>query len=186
MTRRRPLDPLALDRMVLGTDDERDHNAWAELLATPRAPDAWREAVDRRRRIDALARAIAAAPWIAGPMLRLRRAMRRSGVGSWLGAAVSMSSPLGAMLAPEVSLDVPLTSGATSVLDVSVGAEVRIERPPGTRLQQLTSGGEVAFDHPGWRMERGDGVVVLVARSDAGAPLATLVLIESPSGENAP
>lgn len=186
MTGRRPLDPLALDRMVLGTDDERDLDVWTDLLATPRAADAWREAVERRRRIDAVARAIAAAPWLAGPMLRLRRAMRRSVAGSWPGATVTMSSPLAAMLAPEVPHDVPLTSGATTVIDVPVGAEVRIERPLGTRLYRLTSGGEVAFDHPGWRMERGDGVVAIVARNDEGAPLATLALIESPSGENAP
>ena len=186
MTSQRRLDPLALDRMVLGTDDEDDLDAWTDLLATPLAADAWRHAVERRNHLDALASAIAAAPWLAGPMLRLRRAIRRSAAKSWPGAVVTLSSPLVALLASEAPHQVPLTSGATCVLEVPIGLDVRIERPLGTRLRQLSSDGEVAFDHPGWRMERGDGVVVLVAVNDEGAPLATLVLVESSSGENAP
>jgi hypothetical protein len=78
-----------------------------------------------------------------------------------------------------------LAQGETRTLEISVGAEVRIALPEGTHLQRVTSSGAEAYEHPGWLMERGDGLVVLVAARSDGTPVATLVLVEISSGETA-
>jgi len=182
MTTRPPPDPIALDALVLGTDDDRE--TWGDLLASPRAADLWHAAVERRGALDDFAAVLTAYPWLAGPSIGLRRAMRRARGSAWPGAILDLSSPLTASLgAPETS-SVALTQGETRVLEVAHGNSVRIELPAGTQLRRLTEQGEEPFDAPGWTMDPGDGVVVLVAVRADGTPVATLVLTEKAVGEN--
>jgi hypothetical protein len=172
-----------LDAMVLGTDDDRD--AWGDLLASPRAGDLWNEAVERRRGMDAFATVLATHRWLATPALVLRRAMRRARGPAWPGATLDLSSPLTASLGPSATPSVTLHQGETRVLAVTPGDAVRVELPADTHLRRLTEQGEEPFDAPGWEMEPGDGVVVLIAVRGDGTPVATLVLAEKAIGENA-
>lgn len=183
MTARRPPDLLTLERMVLGTGD--DPGAWNDLLASPQAAQVWQAAVERRHRIDAFAAVLAAHPWLAAPTLTLRRAMRRLARGTWPGATLDLSSALSATLSADAHQSLTLALAETRVLELAPGSSVRITLPVGTRLRRLTDSGERPFDAPGWEMETGDGLVVLLAVRDDGAPLATLMLVESPSRENA-
>lgn len=182
MTTRPPPDPLALDAMVLGTDDDRD--AWGDLLASPHAADLWCDAVERRRRLDAFATVLAAYRWLAAPMLALRRAMRHTRGPVWPGAALDLSSPLTASLGAASASSVLLHHGETRVLAVAHGQSVRIGLPPDTQLRRLTEQGEEPFDAPGWEMDPGDGVLAFVALRSDGTPVATLVLTELTVGEN--
>ena len=182
---RLPPNAVTLDAMILGTDADEDQEAWSDLLASPGAALAWRTAVGRRGRIDAFALAIANHPWLADASLTLRRGMRRLARGTWPGAHVTMDSPLLATLAGMPSHGVSLAQGETRTLEVPVGTEVRIALPEGTHLQRVTSYGAETFDHPGWHMERGDDLVVLVAVRDDGTPAATLILVEAGSEETA-
>lgn len=184
MTRPSP-DGVTLDAMILGTDTDDERDAWSDLLASPDAATAWREAVERRARIDAFARVIADHPWLAEVSLKLRRGMRTLGHRGWPGAQVTTGSPLLATLAGGGSPSIMLAQGETRTLEVPVGTEVRIMLPDGTHLQRITPSGAEAYEHPGWLMERGDGLVVLVATQSDGSPVATLVLAEVAPGENA-
>ncbi|MFO0608838.1 MAG: hypothetical protein U0324_37070 [Polyangiales bacterium] len=179
---RSPPDAVTLDAMVLGTDTEDDREAWGDLLATPEAAAAWRDAVERRSRIDTFARAAAAHPWLAEATLTLRREMRRLRHRPWPGARVTLGSPLLATLAGEATESVALSWGETRTLEVPVGTEVRVLLPDDTHLRRITPAGEEAYEHAGWLMERGDGLVVLVATWRDGAPVATLVLTEMAAG----
>ena len=85
--------------MILGTDTDEERDAWNDLLASPDAAAAWREAVDRRARIDAFARVIANHSWLAEVSLKLRRGMRAFQRNQWPGAQVTTGSPLLATLA---------------------------------------------------------------------------------------
>jgi hypothetical protein len=116
--------------------------------------------------------------------LKLRRAMRSLGRSAWPGAQVTTGSPLLATLAGGAAEGITLAQGETRTLEVPVGTEVRIVLPNGTSLQRVTPSGAEAYEHPGWLMERGDGLVVLVATQRDGGPVAALVLTEIESGEN--
>lgn len=177
-------DGVTLDAMILGTDTDAERDAWRDLLASPDGATAWREALERRARIDAFARVIAHHPWLAEVSLKLRRAMRSLGRSAWPGAQVTTGSPLLATLAGGAAEGITLAQGETRTLEVPVGTEVRIVLPNGTSLQRVTPSGAEAYEHPGWLMERGDGLVVLVATQRDGGPVAALVLTEIESGEN--
>ncbi len=181
---RSPPDAVTLDAMILGTDADEDRAAWGDLLAAPEAAVVWRDAVERRSRIDAFARAVAAYPWLADASLTLRREMRRLRNLQWPGARVTFGSPLLATLAGEAMESVALAQGETRTVEVPVGAEVRVLLPDDTLLRRITPAGAEAYDHPGWLMERGDGLVVLVATLRDGAPIATLILAETAGGED--
>lgn len=180
MTRRQP-DPAALDAMVLGTDGDEHLDDWRDLLASPDADAVWQAAVERREKIDAVARALRAAPWMAPIVLHMRRAMRRRPLAS-LGVGLRFGSPLAATLAEEGRIEV--TPGAVVVLDVPIGRDVSIELPTGATLRRETSSGSEAFPYAGWAMERGDGVVVLAVVGADARTVATIVLREVASGEN--
>jgi hypothetical protein len=183
MTARHPPDLLTLERMVLGGEDDRD--AWEDLLSTPEAHNAWGAAVLRRQRIDTFAALLATYPWLATPMLTLRRAMRRHLAGTWSGATLDLSSPLSATLSVDAPRAVTLGLAETRVLELAPGMTVGVTTlPAGTRLRRLTDVDEQPFDAPGWQMEAGDGLVVLLAVGADGAPLAALILVETPFGEN--
>lgn len=182
MTARPPPDAIALDALVLGTDDDRE--SWGDLLASPRAADLWHAAVERRGGLDDFAAVLTAHPWLAAPSIALRRAMRRVREPVWPGAILGLSSPLAASLGTTEASSVALAHGETRLLQVAHGNSVRIELPTGTQLRRLTEQGEEPFDAPGWTMDPGDGVVVLVAVRADGAPVATLVLTEKAFGES--
>ena len=78
-----------------------------------------------------------------------------------------------------------LAQGETRTLEVPVRTEVRIVLPDGPHLQRITPSGAEAYEHPGWLMERGDGLVVLVATQSDGSPVATLFLAKVAPGESA-
>ncbi len=181
MTRPSP-DSVTLDAMILGTDTDEEQEAWGDLLASPGAATAWHAAVERRERIDAFGRAIANHSWLAEASLRLRRGMRGLARGSWSGAQINTGSPLLATLTGVAPESITLAQGETRTLEVPVGTEVRITLPEGTHLLRVTSFETTTYEHRGWLMERGDGLVVLVAARSDGTPVATLVLVEIASG----
>ncbi len=180
MTRRAPPDPLTLDAMVLGTDGDEDLGAWEKLLASPDASTIWGAAVERRRRVDALASVIARQPWLASMMLGWRRAMRRAPMLASWSAEVRFASPLAATLAPPDQRGLALKPGATEVLEMALGETVNVTLPPGATLRQVTSHGVQPASLSGWTMDADEAPVVLVAtRSGDVVPIATLILIES-------
>ena len=187
MTKRTPPDPLALDRMVLGTDDDDDLGAWEDLLASPGASATWAAAVERRQRVDALAAVIAGQPWLAPVMLGWRQAMRRAPVLAPWSAEVRFASQLAATLAASDRRDFTLEPGDTEVLELALGETVSVSLPPGATLRQVTSLGVQPTRLLAWTLEPGEAPVVLVAtRPSDGAPIATLILVESQMEKTAP
>lgn len=185
MTKRTLPDPLTLDRMILGTDD--NLGAFEDLLASPDASAAWSAAVERRQRVDALAAVIAEQPWLASVMLAWRQAMRRApAVLSWT-AEVQFASQFAPTLAARDQRDFSLKPGATEVLELSLGETVSVALPQGAVLQQVTSQGVLPTNLLEWTLEIGEAPVVLLAtRASDQRPIATLILVESQFEKNTP
>lgn len=180
-------DPLTLDRMVLGTEEDDELGAWRDLLASPDASMAWAAAVSRREHVDALAAVVVGHPWLASPMFEWRRLMRRApSLASW-SAEVRFASQLAASLAARDSRDFTLRPGATEVLEVSLGETVSVSLPPGAALRQVTDLGIHPTSLLEWTLEAGEAPVVLLAvRASDDTPVATLILIEAQTEKTAP
>ncbi len=181
-------DALALDRMVLGTDDPADAGdraAWIDLLAAPDAHRAWQRAVDRRAESDRFAAVVIDHSWLAAPLLSARRAMRRAVDRlSWPGAEARTT---GSLLAATLGADPPdattvaIAPGDHRVLALGLGATLHFDLPPGTVLRVQTPSGlhDLGAGVVAWRLDEGDAPVALaLVRTLDDAPMAMVILIE--------
>ncbi|MCB9764435.1 MAG: hypothetical protein H6739_31970 [Alphaproteobacteria bacterium] len=193
-------DKMTLDRLVRG-DAPPDDEAWAALVAHPEAAEAWRQARDRRRRLDQVAAVARDRPWLAGLWLGLRRAGRRM-------ATLELPTPALALVEPRIALaslgpeaeplrrSLPLHWGGLETVSTRPGQRVAPALKPGERLLWRTAEGEGVLDAQDWLVEEGEGVVLLlavrggqptsVAEVLAGAqPFAGLLLVPDTEGETA-
>ncbi|WP_438002332.1 hypothetical protein WMF26_24755 [Sorangium sp. So ce185] len=71
-------DAGTLDALVLGLSEAADERAWEGLVMQPGSAEAWRAAVARRRRLDAIAGAVRGRAWLARAMRQVTAPSRRA------------------------------------------------------------------------------------------------------------
>ncbi len=200
MSTRRPVDPTALDRMVLGTDADEDLQDWEALLQSPDAGQLWEQAVEDRRRLDLTAALVRGRPWLAGGLLAARGAAR---------ALVRLPDQVAVTRVEPMAWAGSLSGGEQAderEEAVGWGEQQVVELGHGERLTLALPNGAAAFyryrgDRTGrfqsWLMEEEDApVLVVVVQADeheiddfdaalaSGLPTATLILLNRGDGEN--
>lgn len=189
------LDRLTLDAMLSG-DEEVDQSAWLALLSSPDAPRLWDEALARRRSLDRLAGIVRAHPWLAGPILKLKRARRKVSAAlspqnlNALKGALEGAGQFEAVLGEGEVQTIDVSWSSIQVVMLEEGEKFLFRAPEGARIfyQWEEQDGELVDQ--AWEMESGESPVVLTLflpeeglmtfeeYRDSGAPRATVILIE--------
>lgn len=168
-------DAGTLDALVLGTSDAADQHAWKSLVMQPGGADAWRAAVARRRRLDAIAGAVRGRAWLARAMRQVTALSRRARMA--LDVELSLDFP-DAQFQPLVD---PMLGPAderepAEVLRPAWGRIVPVHLPRGERITLRAAEGQAAIDvrylcrdqdgslpEQTWMLETGEAPVLLLA-----------------------
>jgi hypothetical protein len=193
-------DVATLDALVLGTDEVRDQPAWEWLVGTSGSGDIWAEAVARREELDRFAAALAAHPWLASTMARMRKLGRLLAEWRLEAMVVSDEGAWAASLGPSDKRPMLLARPSWGQLEpVTVGLGTVVElRPAGAAIQEVcfffrSPQGEGSLAEGRWRLEPGEAPVMLVACMEGsskrtldealagGAAVAGIVLMDASS-----
>lgn len=161
-------DAATLDAMVLGGVED-DPEAWAWLVSTPDADEAWANAARRRRRLDRVATAIQGRPWLA----RLTSSIlaRRPVAGAPALESVFVVGALEAALreTDEEAEAIVVEWGGVITRSVQVGQTLGLRmQPPAANVRcfYCWRGGEGELSG-GWTLEPNEAPVLLLACLDA-------------------
>jgi hypothetical protein len=201
-------DAGTLDALVLGLSEATDEHAWESLVMQPGGVEAWRAAVARRRRLDAIACAVRGRAWLARVMRQITTLSRRARMT--LDVELSLDFPdaqlqtlVNPMLGPADERE------AAEVLRPAWGQIVPVHLPRGERVTLRAAEGQAAIDvrylckgqdgslpERTWMLEAEEAPVLLLALvgAQAGSTLrealeqataiAGVLLLEAPaSGE---
>lgn len=179
-------DAGTLDALVAGSLDEEDRPAWEALVMRPGGAEAWRAAVARRRRLDALASAVRGRAWLARVLGEVAALSRRLRVQPAVELQLAfrddrLDALMGATLGPVddgfASEEITPRWGRIVTVRVRLGERIALRVVGEDALvdvRYLSQGREGSLPSRTWRLEPGEAPVLLVALlgSDAGRPLS--------------
>ncbi|AUX43647.1 uncharacterized protein SOCE26_050990 [Sorangium cellulosum] len=176
-------DAGTLDALVLGLSEAADEHAWEGLVIQPGGAEAWRAAVARRRRLDAIAGAVRGRAWLARAMRQVTALSRRARTP--LDVELSLDFPdaqfqtlVDPMLGPSDERE------PAEVVRPAWGRIVPVHMPRGERVTLRAAEGQAAIDvrylcrdqdgslpERTWMLEADEAPVLLLAL--IGAPTGT-------------
>jgi hypothetical protein len=159
--------PVDLDEMLIGGGEDAD---WLALIARPDAERAWTRARERRAAVDQLAEVAVGSPWLAGYLLALNRARRRTVSPPTAPPALTVGPPefAAVLRAGPAHRSIEVQWGERGVHHVSLGEDLRLSAPEGAEIWYATASGSGALRGRGWRVEEGDLPFLIVVAEPRG------------------
>jgi hypothetical protein len=182
-------DAGTLDALVLGTDATENAAAWEALLRHPEAVEAWQRAAARRRRMDLVATAIRARPWLAQVVQQMSSLSRR--LRTTPGFTIAIRFPdaeldelamatLGPVDAQDEREAARPSWGTIVPVRLQVGKRITLQPSSATGLidvRYLCNRQEGSLPTRTWQLEPAEAPVLLIAAVGASheAPLSKVL-----------